>query len=39
MTELTKLKDNLEEELEEHEIMVGELTEQVFYLFKRERGN
>ncbi|XP_063689009.1 dynactin subunit 1-like isoform X4 [Bolinopsis microptera] len=29
VTELTKLKDNLEEELEEHEIMVGELTEQV----------
>ncbi|KAL5270670.1 hypothetical protein ACHWQZ_G001387 [Mnemiopsis leidyi] len=29
VAELTKLKDNLEEELEEHETMVGELTEQV----------
>ena len=33
VAELTKLKDNLEEELEEHETMVGELTEQVCYLF------
>lgn len=29
MGELSKLKDSLESELEEHESMVGELTEQV----------
>ena len=38
VSELTKLKDSLEEELEEHENMVGELTEQVSYLYHLSLG-